>query len=126
MFGPVPFRSGLRSSRGRRAGSPGRPPRRIPLNAEQRLRRAHRHRLRALREFGLVVPASILDRHPNDLAWRVSVLDRWIARHLDLAGGRKLPPWTDEVDPVDADRTPEPNANDGDEDGGTLRPRGQT
>ncbi len=115
MHGPTPFRSGPRSSRSRRspgrrnaaagahgtsgaAGDAIRPAPRIPLTAEQRLRRAHRHRLRALREWGLEAPTAILERHPQDLAWRVSVLDRWIARHLDLAGGRRLPPWTDAVD----------------------------
>ncbi len=67
-----------------------------------RLRRAHRHRTRALRELGLDMPAEVLGRRPRDLAWQVSVMDRWIGRHLDLAGGRCLPPWPD-VDPEEDD-----------------------
>jgi hypothetical protein len=71
-------------------------------SALDRLRRAHRHRMRALRELGLAVPAAVLDRHPRDLVWRVSMMDRWIGRHLDLAGGRRLPPWSDaDVDDED-------------------------
>jgi hypothetical protein len=75
-------------------------------SAHDRLRRVHSLRARALRELGVEVPASILERHPRDLAWRVSVMDRWIGRHLDLAGGRRLPPWNDpdEEDHDDDDR----------------------
>jgi hypothetical protein len=62
-------------------------------HALQRLHRAHRNRERVVRDLNILVPTRVLDRHPNDLAWRVSVMDRWIARHLDLAGGRWLPPW---------------------------------
>lgn len=41
------------------------------------------------------MPTEVLGRHPRDLAWQVCVMDRWIGRHLDLAGGCCLPPWTD-------------------------------
>jgi len=64
--------------------------------APERLRRAHRNRERIVRDLNILVPARVLDRHPHDLAWRVSVMDRWIARHLDLAGGQRLPLWVEE------------------------------
>jgi hypothetical protein len=68
----------------------------------ERLHRAHHNRIRVVRDLNILVPARVLDRHPNDLAWRISVMDRWIARHLDLAGGRRLPLWTD-AEEEDAD-----------------------
>lgn len=91
------------SSRARRSSPIPTPP---PSSALDRLRRVHGDRLRAMRELGLEVPAAALDRHPRDLAWRVAVMDRWIARHLDLAGGRQLPPWTDEFVPDDPNVLP--------------------
>jgi hypothetical protein len=84
------------------------------LKALQRLRRVHRNRERVVRDLNISVPAQVLERHPQDLAWRVSVMDRWIARHLDLAGGRRLPPWTDEMDADEMDE---------DEDGKNSRER---
>jgi hypothetical protein len=76
-------------------------------HALERLHRAHRNRERVVRDLNILVPAQVLDRHPHDLAWRVSVMDRWIARHLDLAGGRWLPPWTrDEEEQEEEDVPP--------------------
>jgi hypothetical protein len=49
-----------------------------------------------MNDLGIEIPRTVLERHPRDLAWRVSVMDRWISRHLDLVGGRRLPPWEEE------------------------------
>lgn len=79
------------------------------------LRRAHRNRVRALRAFGLQIPREIFARRPQDIAWRVGVMDRWIARHLDLAGGRQLPPWDDaepeDVEGIEEGPSPDPPSN---------------
>jgi hypothetical protein len=79
------------------------------FKALQRLRRVHRNRERVVRDLNISVPSQVLERHPQDLAWRVSVMDRWIARHLDLAGGRKLPPWIDETEKEDRENPRERN-----------------
>ncbi len=95
MHGRYPFYPKPRASEHRSSSARARANRSTPTSALDRLRRTHRFRARAIRELGLDVPAAVLDRHPRDLAWRVSVMDRWIGRHLDLAGGRRLPPWSD-------------------------------
>ena len=80
----------------RRRPAPHTGPAQARSNALERLQRAHRNRERVVRDLNILVPAQVLERHPHDLAWRVSVMDRWIARHLDLAGGRRLPAWVEE------------------------------
>ena len=60
-----------------------------------RLRRLHHDRLNAIRQLRIRIPDGAFSRHPGNLAWRVAVMDRWIARDLNLAGGRRLPPWED-------------------------------
>lgn len=61
-----------------------------------------RRRLRAARDLG--VPAPALTAGPTaSPRGRLAALDRRIARELDLAGGKRLPPWEDEIDEEDDD-----------------------
>lgn len=90
----------------RRRAASSRPADPTRSNALERLQRAHRNRERVVRDLNIVVPAQVLERHPHDLAWRVSVMDRWIARHLDLAGGQRLPLWIEDEE----DRPENPHA----------------
>jgi hypothetical protein len=72
-----------------------------------RLRRLHRDRLNTIRQLRIRLPDGAFSRHPGNLAWRVAVMDRWIARDLNLAGGRRLPPWDDPfVDEEDEENWP--------------------
>ena len=110
MHGRYPFYPSPRSESTPRQVP--RPAHRPPLSARDRLRRAHRFRARALRELGIEIPLAVLDRHPKNLTWRVSVMDRWIARHLDLAGGKRLSAWED--DDAEDPETEEDEDLDGD------------
>ena len=73
----------------------GSAPRRI--SARSSLTRLLDRRLRAARELGIPVPAGFARRPGPPRPRDVAVLDRWIARDLDVAGGKCLPPW-DEPD----------------------------
>lgn len=64
--------------------------------ARVRLLRQLEDRRNALRLLGIRIPARALARHPGNLAWHIALMDRWLARDLDLAGGRHLPGWDDE------------------------------
>jgi hypothetical protein len=61
-----------------------------------RLLRQLEDRRNALRLLGIRIPARALERHPDNIAWRIALMDRWLARDLDLAGGRHLPGWDDD------------------------------
>jgi hypothetical protein len=90
-MGQVAPRRGARPT-----GSPQSAARRSP--SETLLRR----RLRAARDLGIAAPAltpGLTDSPRGALA----ALDRRIARELDLAGGKRLPPWDDEEDGDDPD-----------------------
>ena len=91
-MGPTDPRPGARRTHG--------PPRNLSRrpSAEKLLRR----RLRAARELG--VPAPTLTCGPtHSPRGRLAALDRRIARELDLAGGKRLPPWDDEEEDDDED-----------------------
>jgi hypothetical protein len=61
-----------------------------------------RRRLRAARDLG--VPAPGLTSGPTTSPrGRLAALDRRIARELDLAGGKQLPPWDEEEEDDDED-----------------------
>lgn len=94
---PRPPSPGTPSPRSRGRG-PGRGP--------GRLRRLHRDRLNAIRQLRIRIPDGAFSRHPGNLAWRVAVMDRWIARDLNLAGGRRLPPWEDPFDEEEEEEWP--------------------
>ena len=61
------------------------------------------HRTRAARELGLRVPRRLARGPAQSLPERIAVLDRWIAADLELAGGKRLPPWEPEDDDEDPD-----------------------
>lgn len=59
-------------------------------------------RLRAARDLG--IPAPALTPGPSGSPrGALAALDRRIARELDLAGGKRLPPWDDDDDGDDPD-----------------------
>ncbi|MGQ0723237.1 MAG: hypothetical protein ACT4PE_16945 [Candidatus Eiseniibacteriota bacterium] len=62
------------------------------------LRRILLHRTRAARDLGLSVPRRLAGGPTQTLPQRIAVLDRWIAADLELAGGKRLPPWEPEDD----------------------------
>lgn len=61
-----------------------------------RLLRQLEDRRNAIRILGIRIPARTLARHPDNIAWRIALMDRWLARDLDLAGGRHLPGWDED------------------------------
>jgi hypothetical protein len=65
------------------------------------LRRILQHRTRAARDLGLSVPRRLARGPAQTLPQRIAVLDRWIAADLELAGGKRLPPWEPEDDEDD-------------------------
>jgi hypothetical protein len=62
------------------------------------LKRILQHRARAARELGLRIPRRLARGPAQTLPERIAVLDRWIAADLELAGGKRMPPWEPEDD----------------------------
>ncbi|MDP6528686.1 MAG: hypothetical protein QF819_05860 [Gemmatimonadota bacterium] len=79
------------------------------------LDRLCRVRRRALRDLGVRPPKRPPGGDPRALILHAATLDRWIARNLDLAGGRRIPPWEDTGEPWIEEEAAE-NEEEGEED----------